>query len=331
MIIVVIPRSVFCSKLGWIGCGSFGLERLLVTTSRLSKKIEVSRWYSRQWNRLLRLCQHVLGSDADKSSRAWDVSRKDSASTIGDWLRAIFNDWGYPECAIFDQNRSYQVRGLVSALRENVTSQVVSLPVSPWININVLRQIDFVRLDSGMFFEKHDYSEFDRVGQVDQHYAESLKDFFSLLDRPSPFEGHEVILGSIRYTHEWLSIRRRYISCRAAGEVLPVLSPARRRLLVIPSHRKNNSFWDEYLRTLHFIAQFEDYEILVKPHTRYGEGYEGLPASIRLVTDVDTSLLIDWSEIVLFWGSSVALEAFQKKRIMVNLDYLMVIGVSSQS
>jgi hypothetical protein len=60
----------------------------------------------------------------------------------------------------------------------------------------------------------------------------------------------------------------------------------------------------------------------VKPHTRYGKDYDDLPEEITLLPEIDTSSLIDSSEIILFWSSSVALEGFQKGRTMINLDFL---------
>ena len=141
-------------------------------------------------------------------------------------------------------------------------------------------------------------------------------------DHPSPFQGREQVLGSIRYTGDWLVVRETHVVQGTFRESLPPISPQKRRLLVIPSHRKNNSFWEEYIRTLHFLAQFDDYDIVVKPHTRYGNDYDDLPEEITLLPEIDTSSLVDWSEIILFWSSSVALEGFQKGRTMINLDFL---------
>lgn len=253
----------------------------------------------------------------------WGIARTEHAGLMRAWLEPLFAEWGRPASVIFDQNRSGVIAGLLAALRASGgVERIVTLPVSPWININVLRQVDFIRIDAGAFWKKHDYSGFDAIGQVDPHYRDSLEAFFKLLDHPSPFQGRERILGAIRFTDEWLAVRQTYaVDAAAEGRLLPAAT-GRRRLLVLPSHRKNNSFWEEYLRTLHFLAQFEEYDIVVKPHPRYGDGYDDLPSNIRLAPEMDTSALIDWSEIILFWSSSVVLEGFQKGRTMINLDYL---------
>lgn len=248
-----------------------------------------------------------------------DASIRESShdQRVARWIAPLFVHWGIPRKAVFDQNRSTEIAGLMKALRGYGVERIITLPVSPWVNVNVLRQVDFVRIDAERFWEKHDYSGFDAIGQVDRFYSESLNEFFSLLGQNSPFHGQEAILGSIRYCHEWLRIRDTY-----AKGAHPEYVTGKIPLLVIPSHRKNNSFWDEFIRTLHFIGQYQSYDILVKPHTRYSDGYKNLPENVKLVPEFDTSTLIDWAEIVLFWGSSAALEGFQKEKAMVCLDYL---------
>lgn len=250
------------------------------------------------------------------------IADKQYVKLMQAWLEPLMRDWGRPCSVIFDQNRTSVIAGLLAALRACDVQRIVSLPVSPWINFNVLRQVDYIKIDEDTFFKNHDYNGFDEIGQVDPYHSESLRSFFFLIGRPSPFKGVEKILGAIRYTDDWLSVRANYIHKNSDdSRLLPRIS-ARRRLLVLPSHRKGNAFWDEYLRTLQFIDQFEDYDIVVKPHTRYGDGYNNLPENIRMMPDVDTSQLIDWSQIILFWSSSVALEGFQKGKTMINLDYL---------
>ena len=253
---------------------------------------------------------------------SWAIEKSDAHGDWTIWLRNLFDAWACPSIAIFDQNRTSTIAGLLAALRGAGVERIVSLPVSPWINFNVLRQVDFIKLDADEFRKKHDYSGFDEIGQVDSYYSDSLEGFFKLLGHPSPFQGRERVLGAIRYTDDWLSVRAKYVNDVGADSLLPSRNSGRHRLLVLPSHRKGNAFWDEYLRTLDFIAQFEDYDILVKPHTRYGDGYNNLPKNIRMMHDINTSQLIDWSEIILFWSSSVTLEGFQKGKTMINLDYL---------
>lgn len=287
----------------WIGALA-GYKEFLIFKPRLRK-------FYQGWRAIFR-----------KPVLSWAIAKSDAQGNWALWLRNLFDSWGCPSTAIFDQNRTSTIAGLLAALRGAGVERIVSLPVSPWINFNVLRQVDFIKLDADEFWKKHDYSGFDEIGQVDSYYSDSLEGFFKLLGHPSPFQGRERVLGAIRYTDDWLSIRAKYVNDVDAKGRLPSKNSGRQRLLVLPSHRKGNAFWDEYLRTLQFIAQFEDYDIVVKPHTRFGDGYNNLPENIGMMPDVDTSHLIDWSEIILFWSTSVALEGFQKDKTMINLDYL---------
>lgn len=238
------------------------------------------------------------------------------------WLRPLFAEWGTPQRVVFDQNRTGEISGLLATLRERGVKHISSLPVSPWMNFNVLRQTDFINLRDRNFSTKHDYSGFDAIGQVDGFYASQLEKVFGLLGLTSPFRGCDEVLGSIRYTPEWLAIRDGYVSRARQTKIRSSSAPNGKKVLIIPSHRKNNSFWDEYLRTLAFLGQFENYQFAVKPHTRYGDGYENLPKNIDAYPGVDTSQLIDWADIILFWSSSAAIEGFQKGRTMIRLEYL---------
>jgi len=248
-------------------------------------------------------------------AEAVKAPEKDSPLARG--VSGIFSTWGPVKRVVFDQNRTPEISGLLDALRSCGVTEVVSLPVSPWPNYNVMRQVDFINLDGEVFRQKHDYSGFDEIGQTDRHYSDSLEEFFSHIGGSNPLHGKVRILGSLRYSNEWLNIRASYMP---TPHDLP--DSGRRKILVIPSHPKNNSFWDEYLRTLAFISQFENFDIIVKPHTRYGHQGSGFPPNVTFTPTMDTSALIDWADVVLFWASSAALEGFQKRKTMVCLDFL---------
>jgi hypothetical protein len=73
---------------------------------------------------------------------------------------------------------------------------------------------------------------------------------------------------------------------------------------------------------LALVLKFENFDIIVKPHTRYGHQGSGFPPNVTFTPTMDTSALIDWADVVLFWASSAALEGFQKRKTMVCLDFL---------
>lgn len=265
------------------------------------------------WNyRVRRLLGNPIIEKATRLGKNRDV--------IDIFLQKIFDEYGFPVQVIFDQNRSSDIAGILDSLRKLGVKRIISLPVSPWINVNVLRQIDFIKLDANLFKRQHDYSGFDEIGQVDTYYSDNLEQFFSYLGEESPFKGKVKVLGSLRFSNEWLDVL-------SSDEMKPYLPHALTRgkkptVLILPSHPKNNSFWKEYERTLKFLSQFDHFDFVIKPHTRYNTAYKDLPNNMKLDKETSTSTMIDWADIILYWSTSVALEGFQKKKLMVCLDYL---------
>lgn len=102
------------------------------------KKPKKPLWHVRQWKRIRRRFQRTFGLPPVRDLQDWHISRKSSAHVIGTWLKSLFIDWGQPSNVIFDQNRSSALDGLLLALRDNAIQTIISLPVSPWTNINVL-------------------------------------------------------------------------------------------------------------------------------------------------------------------------------------------------
>lgn len=220
--------------------------------------------------------------------------------------------------AVFDQNRSHAVRGLVGVLRRAGIRHVVTLPVSPWSNVSTLRSVDMLQMDGDLIAKKHDYSVFDRVAVVDHFYLQSLERFYSCMGMESPLAHLAEPLGSLRYCSEWLAIREQehlYAELPAADDHITTI-------VLFLSDPATNAFWDEVLRTIRFIASVKGYRLIIKPHTRHAPPH--LPSAKRIVVDTtsSSSALIDQAEIVLFWGSSVALEGYIKGKFMACLDYL---------
>jgi hypothetical protein len=163
---------------------------------------------------------------------------------------------------------------------------------------------------------RNDYDVFDKVVHTDRYYVESLEKTFALLGHPSPLAGKVEILGSIRYCPEWIAIRERlYAPYQRISEKV--------KLVFFLSRPETNTFWDEVLRTIDFIAQFPGLEIVVKPHTRdFTFQAEESGKNVEFERDTPSSALIDWADVVMVWGSSIALEAFVKRKKVLVLDYV---------
>ena len=224
---------------------------------------------------------------------------------------------GFPALVIFDINRTFEIAGLLTALRSCGVPRIIGLPVSPLINYNVLREESFVDVHSQYFKNQHDYSGLDQIAYVDEYFLCSYNQLFEVLGISSSLKGKTVTLGSLRYCPDWLSIREK---------IVPIYERKSERIKIVffPSHSKSNANWDEYKRSLELISLFPEYEVVVKYHTRYFSSLQDQnKKNIHFETHADSSSLINWADIVIFWSSSIAIEGYLKQKTMICLSYIV--------
>ncbi|MEJ2092161.1 MAG: hypothetical protein P8X65_08205 [Syntrophobacterales bacterium] len=224
-----------------------------------------------------------------------------------------------PSLVVFDINRSYMVRGLLDNLRALNIPNIICLPVSPLINYNVMREKEYVNIWSEKFKQGHDYSGFDALGYVDENFVCSYNKLLPLAGLHSDLDGKTKSLGSIRFCPQWLDIRKQMVKPYA-----PSSQSSKPKILFLLSRSVSNVNLDEVLITFEILNLFSDFEVLVKGHTR--EVVSDTPIeypNIRFVKDEDSSALIDWADIILFWSTSVAIEGYFKDKTMVCLKYIV--------
>jgi hypothetical protein len=255
--------------------------------------------------------------------RLEDVRRgRADAQLIQGVLSRILEEKGWPRLVIFDMNRSPRVKGLVDNLRALGIEKVICLPVSPLINYNVLREEAeaFVDVFSDAFFQAHDYSSFDAVGFVDLRFPSAYGELLPLVGHDDTLAGKVQALGTIRFCQEWLAVRPKPKGDGFRG----LFGSERTRVVVLLSHSKSNVNWAEVQRAVRLMNHFPQYQFVVKPHTRQEvfADWDGME-NVSVAVDVDSSDLIDWSEVVVFWSTSVALEGFLGGKFMVCLSYVV--------
>lgn len=226
-----------------------------------------------------------------------------------------------PALGVFDQIRAPEISGITPVLQA-MGIPLVALPVSPLVNVNTMRMdrftdrsLSFGAESRGIGF-MHDYSCFDRVVFTDDVYLTWLKRYFESEEQPFPLEGRAVTLGSLRFCPEWLPIRNTFQPPWEHAHDGP-------KLVFFLSNAKNNAFWDELQRTFTFLSHYPELKIAVKPHTRNMDFR--LPdgcGNMTLVSHVPSSSLIDWADAVMVWGSSVAVEAFCRRKTVLYLRFL---------
>ena len=192
---------------------------------------------------------------------------------------------------------------------------MLGLPVSPYVNVNVLRSGRADGLDVRRFHRLHDYSGFDAVAVVDDLYLQNLRRLSEGVDGIDSLLDRAEVIGSLRYGGSWIERRR------ALFPTLPKSGQGVRTLILL-SNPDSNVNKEELALALRMIAGQDSLEVVVKPHTRIGEVPKGLPATVRVDAENDSSSLIDWAEVVLFVSSSVAIEAIRLGKPSLCLEYL---------
>ena len=253
---------------------------------------------------------------------ASDLNNTATRENIGPAIDSILN-WGpFPKAVIFDIVRTGQVKNILTTLRSRGVSMIICLPVSPLINFNVMREAGFLNVHSPDFASNHDYSGFDKLGFVDEHFAASYNNFFDSLGVGSDLEGKTTPLGSIRYCRDWLTIRNRLSVKKFSYECCSKV-----KIVFLFSRLMSNVDIEELKRTFVVLEQFDDIDVIVKPHTRSDieEIFRHKHLGINYVdgSDYDSSELMNWADIVLFWSTSVAIEGYIRGKIMICLKYLV--------
>ena len=236
-------------------------------------------------------------------------------------INSILSKKPFPKAVIFDLNRSSQVEFILKTLRSNGVDKIICLPVSPLINYNILRTKDEVDVFSERFRKRYDYSGFNALGFVDNFFIDSYNEFFDAINIKSHLKDKTKPLGSIRYFHDWIAIRDKYIQKKN-------IDKGRNKIKIIffLSRFVTNVNINEFKRTLSLLSNFDDFEIIIKAHTRSDieelHLHHDWQNKFINGSAYDSSDLIDWSDVVIFWSTSVAIEGYLKKKTMVCLNYM---------
>lgn len=287
--------------------GSFSLQviNIIKNIVKWRNKIKLTNANNTKSNNDLRLSQIRNGSISNNIIRSG--------------LKDLINEQRIPDLVIFDVIRSYEVKGILQSLRDLNIENIICLPVSPLINYNVLRSEYFVDVFSETFQLGHDYSGFDALGYVDHHYVDSYNKFLPLVGLSSDLEGKTERLGSIRFCPEWLPIRERMVK-----EYTGNYKPGTRKIVFFLSHAASNVNVEEVKRTIQILNLFPQFTIVIKGHTREeDQSYFDEFKNVRFENSVDSTSLINWADIILFWSTSIAIEGYIKNKTMICLSYIV--------
>jgi hypothetical protein len=129
------------------------------------------------------------------------------------------------------------------------------------------------------------------------------------------------VLGSARYCSEWLEQNNKIVP-----KVIDNKGSSTGRLKVVLMSSKPQCSMDvvRMINTFGILADLDEIEACIKPHTRAGGSSKDIFENIQLpnVSHVLTAELCEWADVMLVVGSSVITEALMRGKPALYLKYL---------
>jgi hypothetical protein len=118
---------------------------------------------------------------------------------------------------------------------------------------------------------------------------------------------HQIkVLGSPRFSNEWMSIIRRITPQANLPETKDF------KIVFMLTKKGNNIFEEEVLRQIAFVSRIKGVKIALKLHTRNMKFSQKIPDDILLCgNEMHSQSLIDWADLTLFTATSVILDALK--------------------
>lgn len=224
-----------------------------------------------------------------------------------------------PSLIIFDINRTPSLREMFKIIKTIIPINIIALPVSPIVNYNVMRASKYVNVYSEEFHELHDYEGFDKIAFTDLHYANFYRNFMHKSGLKDSLSDISIAVGSLRYSDEWLKKRDYFI--------IPFTDTFKKKGIKIaffPSLPKSNVNWNEFLITCELLGLMNECNTVIKWHTRQEFDPKSYKSeNVKIEPEVNSSSLIEWADIILFWSSSVAYEGYVRNKTMICLSYIV--------
>jgi hypothetical protein len=128
------------------------------------------------------------------------------------------------------------------------------------------------------------------------------------------------VLGSARFCDEWITQNKKILPrvISSNGESIGKL-----KVVFMTSKPRCRVDIQRMLNTFHILANLNEIEAMIKPHTRLGTNshiFHNLP--LPNASDVLTAELCEWADVVLVIGSSVITEALMQGKPVFYLKYL---------
>lgn len=222
---------------------------------------------------------------------------------------------------VFDWISIYFVRSMVDIAKKRGFT-TISLPHGdrPYISIfETIDQLNYGALDAYEPLKMFDYvvvpNELNRIRFENYMEKERIK-----------------VLGSPRYSDEWMDIVSGFIpKYEVKG------SENKLKIVFFLRNVGYPIFWDEVVRTIKLIMQFDEVYLIVKHHPRNRnakrltqqliEKYPGIKRNLDknlkfIYESVNSGSLLKWTDIVIDIGTSVTWESVKQSKPVFMLEYI---------
>lgn len=224
------------------------------------------------------------------------------------WAQRVIEQSG-AQVLCFDwiRPRKYVVDTLLRSAKE-MSIPTVALPHGVFLYTN-----DFVQSES------KEEAQFERYNHYDYVVVQN-KLFKEIISKSGVNEEKIFVLGSTRYCNEWMAQNNKILprKMRSNGN-----NVGRLKVVFMTTRPHYRIHVEKTLRTFDILANLDDIQVVVKPHTRTGkeaEMYKGLP--LANVSDISSVELAEWADVMLVVGSSILIEALRRNKPALYLKYL---------
>jgi len=261
------------------------------------------------------------GTQIDNLSKKQKFIRKQVDKTIKTIAKKIFKDTKNA-IVVFDWTLTYFTLEMIKEAKKR-GFKTVSLPHGDAPYINHLITINDFNISDCLSIYKPS-KNFDYVVVPNKLCSERYEPYID--------KNRIKILGSPRYSNEWMKINNKYIpkyeNKEAEGKIKIVFFL---RNIGFPI------FWEEIVKTIKIILQFQDIYLIVKHHPRnrqskkltkkladmYPDIKEKIGSNLLFLYGKENSAsLMKWSDLIIDIGTSVTWEAIREDKSVIMLDYV---------
>jgi hypothetical protein len=278
-----------------------GVLRLISQTAfAIAGKLDASA-AAYKWADKLQLRFHKIGVRYYKRNRkrfynsAW--ARQIIEQTQA---RALCFDWVAPWRFVVD--------AFMRSARE-MSIPVLSLPHGVFIYTN-----DDVKI--GSIDQERNFKKFNPYDAI----AVQNKLFKEIIIKSGIASDKIFVLGSARYCDEWMAQNKKILPRQAHHRTD---THSKLKVVFMTTRPNYKIHVDRMLKTFEVLANLNEMEVVIKPHTRSGEEakiYENLPLSN--VSNISSVELCEWADVMLVIGSSILIETLLQGKPVLYLKYL---------